>query len=700
MAMCAPAGAAPDAYERALARIPELEVDLASACSALERAQSDNIAMREIHTDLVAAYKRLQDQHDRCRQQLRQEQEERQELFHEQNQQVALWRAQLEAKAREFDELQARHVPPREVEAMRMTLAEENEQLWVQRERELEQRLGGEARRAMELQRHLEQQRGEFVHREDELHEEAAEQARRMKLREEALERQVSELQSKLHRQAEADSAAARVRATVNDLEVKVTSLQQALREKEEHSERERKTSADELQTRVDEVSKCRRRVLELQALVDAEERKCDKLAQDAETARREQVQAMAQLNQAEAKAAAAAAMPSPEVERLRAEVAQLKSAAAMEREKHAAALKAAGEQRQAASEAQRKAEAQVRHAAEEQKERESAAQAEHSEAERRLNSEITTLKGQLDAAEKKGEDLQRATREREKKLQQQLDAANISVENANDELMKSQDAQDDLGQRLEQVRQEYQKRLGEWQAQERSHEASVVQLEKARADLEDKLHKAQTATEGIRVDLRLKDQRCNELEAGLAEMSTRMDTERAKSTREAEEARASSAAAAEKQHTTAMQRLYEEHKRKLAKLQAASKQALMKGAKKRQELRVKCQDVAKRVMQLQQEKATAIRICEENKSTYEVRVAELTATVGMASRLGSLSASFPAGLSGELAPSIGGYSPMASLSIQRGRELRAIAERLEKHAVRTSRAESPVDNGKGGKGV
>jgi len=64
-------------YELALARIPELEVDLASAVTSLKRVQEDNGALRDIHADLVSAYKRLQEQSENVKVQLQREQDEK-----------------------------------------------------------------------------------------------------------------------------------------------------------------------------------------------------------------------------------------------------------------------------------------------------------------------------------------------------------------------------------------------------------------------------------------------------------------------------------------------------------------------------------------------------------------------------------------------------------------------------------------------
>merc|ERR1712194_357610 len=109
------------------------------------------------------------------------------------------------------------------------------------------------------------------------------------------------------------------------------------------------------------------------------------------------------------------------------------------------------------------------------------------------------------------------------------------------------------------------------------------------------------------------------------------MDVERTKWVQEVDEAQAAAIRLEEDRRAASVQQLTDEHKRQLAKIQAASRRALQKGARKRQELRQRCQDLARRTVQLQQERATAIKICEENKAAYELRLTEL----GVLSRFG-----------------------------------------------------------------
>eukprot|EP00747_Dinoflagellata_sp_TGD_P106182 gnl/TRDRNA2_/TRDRNA2_169786_c0_seq1.p1 gnl/TRDRNA2_/TRDRNA2_169786_c0~~gnl/TRDRNA2_/TRDRNA2_169786_c0_seq1.p1 ORF type:complete len:839 (-),score=181.25 gnl/TRDRNA2_/TRDRNA2_169786_c0_seq1:40-2523(-) len=369
---------ASDGYQWAIQRVTELEVDLASAVGGLERAQADGAALRDIHSDLVSAYKRLQEQHERLRQQLQTEQEERHQLAAEQAQQVSLWRAQLEAKAKEFEELQAQLAPPRELDAIRLQLAEEIEEPYLQRVRALEGRLGLEQRKAADAKRHVEVQRMENLHREQELADQAHEQAQTHKMKEQELEGKIKNLEAEVRVQMDAVAAAAHARTQMHDLQAKVTGLQRALMEQEQQSDRERATAAEEMKALVDEASVSRRRMHELQVQLEHEERRSAQRQTESEAARREQTLLTVQL--AEARAQAAAPQATEESERLKEEVAQLRSTLAAEREQASRNIKNMEEKQHAAALALKRAEAKVREVETEHVEREREMHSEHEE--------------------------------------------------------------------------------------------------------------------------------------------------------------------------------------------------------------------------------------------------------------------------------------------------------------------------------
>lgn len=111
-----------------------------------------------------------------------------------------------------------------------------------------------------------------------------------------------------------------------------------------------------------------------------------------------------------------------------------------------------------------------------------------------------------------------------------------------------------------------------------------------------------------------------------------------------------------------ALQAQAEEHKRQQHRLLSERKRALMKA----NESRAKSHDLRKRVSQLQSEKATAIRLCEENKRSFEQRLAEL-----------SLGARTTTTQIAEY-PSV--WREAATGSPVRRRELQELAKNLEEH--------------------
>merc|ERR1712182_168896 len=81
------------------------------------------------------------------------------------------------------------------------------------------------------------------------------------------------------------------------------------------------------------------------------------------------------------------------------------------------------------------------------------------------------------------------------------------------------------------------------------------------------------------------------------------------------------------------LKRAAEDHQRQFAKMQNAAKRSVTQSKKKQQALKHKCQGLLQRLNQLQHEKATALRICEENKQAYENRLREMS----LNSRLGDV---------------------------------------------------------------
>jgi len=226
-------------------------------------------------------------------------------------------------------------------------------------------------------------------------------------------------------------------------------------------------------------------------------------------------------------------------------------------------------------------------------------------------------------------------------------------------------------------------------EAHRQQAEAEVASLRERMVVLEKERNEQAAAAESTRAAVRRQEQRSDALQVELASLSSKLDSERTAWAKEADEAHRAALSAEEQRRSNAVKALQEEHKRQVLKQQAAFKKALQKCAKKRQEYKLRCQDLAKRLSRLSQERQLAVRVCEENRSAYEVKLAEMGLTAGAAGRLscGSLvetaatltqSGALRGCDSPRLLAASGG---LAQASLQR-RELRAISDRLEQHAA------------------
>lgn len=149
----------PQQYERLLERVAELEQDLSQTMAANARLCGDVENLRSIHRELGAAYTRLKTQHTSAKQQLHEEKHRSAKVEEEYRATLAEWREKLLGKARELEELQQIPDPAREIEMIRLKVAEEvaapfEEKLeTAERRAELETRKLNDAKRQIEVLR-------------------------------------------------------------------------------------------------------------------------------------------------------------------------------------------------------------------------------------------------------------------------------------------------------------------------------------------------------------------------------------------------------------------------------------------------------------------------------------------------------------------------------------------------------------------
>eukprot|EP00441_Pelagodinium_beii_P015492 CAMPEP_0197660968 /NCGR_PEP_ID=MMETSP1338-20131121/51170_1 /TAXON_ID=43686 ORGANISM="Pelagodinium beii, Strain RCC1491" /NCGR_SAMPLE_ID=MMETSP1338 /ASSEMBLY_ACC=CAM_ASM_000754 /LENGTH=660 /DNA_ID=CAMNT_0043238431 /DNA_START=32 /DNA_END=2011 /DNA_ORIENTATION=+ len=652
----------PESYDWALARITELRVDLETALANAERAQDDNAQLRVVHDGLVDAYKRLQMQTERTKEHLQKEQDEKQDIVREHQRQLAQSRSQLESKARECEDAQQRAVAPVEIHALRMQIAEEVQEPYEKKLRDLEGRMALEQRRSADLQRQLEQERSKAKMAEAELKEDLDAQKLAARSREQALERKLATLEADAARLGEQEAQALSLRGQLREQEMKTKGLQKALQDLEHRSERESASMAENLRQMVDEASEARRRAHQIELQLDEEDRKRTSLQADLEAARREHLTLKQQLSQAEAKAQAVVLEVPEETRRLREELSQQRAALASEREQRSKSVKALEDKAQAADLAAKRAESKQVQLEEEHRQRLLDAQEAQEQAETRLASENASLRAQLDAAEKEAETRRHNWHERESSLLQQVEEAVSRVEALNDELLQCQVTQEEQERRLGESQRAQQQHNHVHQTAASSLEHDLIAMKSKVEMLEKDRSEQAAAADSLQKSLQKEQQCCQSVQAELAATTSRLDAERLGWAKQSDEAQAVWLAAEEQRRSAAMQRQAEEHKKQMQKLVSATKKALQKekAKQKRKDQSNKCHELVKRVAQLQAEKATAIRICQENKSAYELHLAELGMAVGVGPRASE--------------------TPTAGGSLHR-RELRAISERLERHA-------------------
>jgi len=228
-------------------------------------------------------------------------------------------------------------------------------------------------------------------------------------------------------------------------------------------------------------------------------------------------------------------------------------------------------------------------------------------------------------------------------------------------------------------VKSEYQQREAALQEGRQKLEAELKTLSTRLERIDKERGEHAAAAERARSSNRKHEHRCDALQLELAAVSSRLDAERSGWARESDEAQSSALLAEEHRRAAAMQQLQEEHRRQLTKVQVAAKKAIQKENRKRQEQKHKLIELVRRLEQVKQEKSTAIRLCEENRSSYELRLAELGLGVsGIPLHRASGTAADLHQASAFVGPR---FAPASGGSVGRSQELRAIHERLECHA-------------------
>lgn len=279
-------------------------------------------------------------------------------------------------------------------------------------------------------------------------------------------------------------------------------------------------------------------------------------------------------------------------------------------------------------------------------------------QAEMRRAAEVTELRTQLSAVQGEAETRSKNFREREASLQKSVESAAARVQALSEELEACQASQEETERRLRDTKDrdaDVKVRVSQLDGEAAAMKLRVADLQAERDDQAAALRATQSRLQGS-------EQQCRKLQEQLAQTIARLDADRITWRKQADEVHAELLKVEQQKLEAALQAQAEEHKRQQHRLLSERKRALMKA----NESRAKSHDLRKRVSQLQSEKATAIRLCEENKRSFEQRLAEL-----------SLGARTTTTQIAEY-PSV--WREAATGSPVRRRELQELAKNLEEH--------------------
>ncbi|EKX53017.1 hypothetical protein GUITHDRAFT_161142 [Guillardia theta CCMP2712] len=138
------------------ARYSEAQRNAQKAMSLFKEAQEENDELRSNFETLKIAYQALQDKLNEEKYEHESTRIELSKMVKERDMQHAQWKAELDIKAKQFEELRSQIIPPRELDEIRMRMAEELETPIRQRADMLEEELEKQRESYFQLRRQLE----------------------------------------------------------------------------------------------------------------------------------------------------------------------------------------------------------------------------------------------------------------------------------------------------------------------------------------------------------------------------------------------------------------------------------------------------------------------------------------------------------------------------------------------------------------
>lgn len=584
------------------------------------------MTLKQLHESLQDLYRRLQEERDALKRRLRQEQAEQDDSTRRAQAELARLREQLRAKCRECEELQHHALSNQDFTRLQRRLEDD----WREAElepirRHLEGQIAEAQGRARSMHRDLEQERAKMLMLEADLKDKLEVETKANRAKEQVLERSKAQVEAERRKAEDLEAEVLRLEYQMEDQETRLHSLREQVQERELQSQREQRVWKQELDRKVADEQQARREVQRYRQLYDQEALEKSKQLQAFEAQGEELGAQQRRANDADVQAKAARLELEQETRCLHEEMSKQRAAAQEEQMKHQKELKACEEKVQAA-EMNTKA-LEVKHQQLDQEKLENMQEREeaHEQEKARLHAENAQLRAQLEKSDSQAETRRQHWQAKEAELLKQVDLAAEKLETFSEELTHCKVSQQDCERRLKEAHGAAAAREEQFKAQLRDLDSEAAKMKgkvsRHEQELQDQARLAQDHLQKLHVS----EQQFRDLKDEFLSLTSRQDQERQDWRKQLDEAQAT-IVSTEQSCSERLQALAEDQKKQLQALSSKQKRSLSKAKALLQEKQGKNKDLSKQVSQLQSEKAVAVRVCEENKRFFELRLAECSA--------------------------------------------------------------------------
>merc|ERR1719335_1179077 len=594
-------------YEELLAHDQQITQELGTLVGLHERLRSDHVALKELYESMKTEHTRVKDQLSQARQDAARNESAKRQLESDFNSQRRQMKQKLDVKIAEFEDLQQQVTPPRDLDMLRLKITEEVEAPFRAQVRQLEAKMADDQKRATEAKRHAEVLKIELQQVRKEGADRALEAETARKHEEEQWRRKVASLEEQLRVQTEVAAEIVVLRGQLLEQTGRARIAQQALAQAKQSCEADIAKHVEDLNSRLKEAGELRQQVRGLEADGQQKKRQLDALQAENGRLDRELRVVREKLGDFEKRAAGDAAFAASTHA---AQVADLERSLSQER----ALIRQLKDQ----------------HAAEVRRIEERAAEAEHAKAMLAEEHEEELRRRETDALDKEETLLQKARSETTAKERAEAALQTAQVKASADQAaaeIREQELRGKVGM-LEDSRAQLEATRDAQDREKAELQDRVAELDILRKDYAE----LQMKHRDLLVDAEKHSERANaaevekkRLQVEFADLSATADKDRVENMSalaQANEKHSSEITGLKQEllHSTEQARKAEEQ---AASLQKASKRLVEKAKKKLSAYRSRVHTMAASARQLEEEKRTALQICEENRTDYERRLTE-----------------------------------------------------------------------------